>query len=392
MMYSSYFYGARHGYLYPLIFVALLSFIFACQSRENQQKKSYMNITKSYFGNVDGKDIYLFQLINHQGMVVNITNYGGIITSIVVPDKTGKFDDVALGYDSLSGYLQETPYFGAIVGRYGNRIDHGRFELYGKKYQVTANDGENHLHGGNKGFDKVVWNAEELRDSTFVGLKLTYLSKDLEEGYPGNLQTTVYYHLNDNNEITMMYEAETDAPTILNLTNHSYFNLKGAGNGDILNHELMLNASRITAVRPDLIPTGALDEVTGTDYDFTTPRKIGERIKNVLNVKVGYDNNYVLDKSGHEFSLAASVYEPESGRTLEVLTDQPGIQFYSGNFLDGSITGKNGKPYLQYYGFCLETQHFPDSPNHPFFPPVVLMPGEKYQTKTVYRFGVKRSH
>lgn len=351
-----------------------------------------MNITKSYFGNVDGKDIYLFQLINHQGMVVNITNYGGIITSIVVPDKTGKFDDVALGYDSLSGYLQETPYFGAIVGRYGNRIDQGRFELYGKKYQVTANDGENHLHGGNKGFDKVVWNAEELRDSTFVGLKLTYLSKDLEEGYPGNLQTTVYYHLNDNNEITMMYEAETDAPTILNLTNHSYFNLKGAGNGDILNHELMLNASRITAVRPDLIPTGALDEVTGTDYDFTTPRKIGERIKNVLNVKVGYDNNYVLDKSGHEFSLAASVYEPESGRTLEVLTDQPGIQFYSGNFLDGSITGKNGKPYLQYYGFCLETQHFPDSPNHPFFPPVVLMPGEKYQTKTVYRFGVKRSH
>lgn len=373
------------------VVMACISLI-SCQSnksKESESNKKVMQISKSRFGMVDGKEVNLYELTNKNGMVVKITNYGGIITSIIVPDREGKSGDVALGYDSLAGYLRDTPYFGAITGRYANRIDKGQFKIMGKKYQVTVNDGKNHLHGGKKGFDKVVWNVEEIMDSTFIGLKLSYLSKDGEEGFPGNLNVMVFYRVTNDNEIDIYYDAETDAPTVINLTNHTYFNLKGAGNGDILGHELTLNASRLTAVRPDLIPTGAIDDVKDTDYDFTNPHLIGERIKNVVNVKMGYDNNYVLNKQKDEMIVAAKVFEPETGRVLEVLTDQPGIQLYTGNFLDGTIIGKGGKAYHQFFGFCLETQHFPDSPNHPFFPSVELNPGEKYQTRTVYRFGVK---
>ncbi len=350
-----------------------------------------MTISEKPFGTLsDGKSANIYTLTNTRGMSVKITNYGATVVSIVVPDKSGNPADVALGYDTLEDYVDGTSYFGCVVGRYGNRIAQGKFTLDGKEYTLARNNGENHLHGGIVGFNKKLWDAEELRENDAVGLVLTYLSPDGEEGYPGNLSITVTYRLTDENELRIDYSAVTDKPTVVNLTNHSYFNLKGAGNGDILNHEMMLNADRFTPVDEGLIPTGELMSVEGTPMDFRKATPIGARIEQdyqQLIYGLGYDHNWVLNKQDAELSLAARVREPESGRVMEVHTTQPGVQFYTGNFLDGSAIGKGGKPYLKRYGFCLETQHFPDSPNKPEFPTVVLNPGEEYASTTIYRFA-----
>jgi aldose 1-epimerase len=307
----------------------------------------------------------------------------------MAPDRNGKMADVVLGFDSLDGYLQNpSPFFGALIGRYGNRIGHARFTLDGRVYQVDRNDGENSLHGGARGFDKRVWTSRALTDGS---LELTYLSVDGEEGYPGNLRATVTYHLTDANELRIDYAASTDKDTVVNLTNHSYFNLKGAGAGDILNHRVMLNADRFTPVDGGLIPTGELRAVAGSPFDFRSATAIGARIEaNDEQIKIGkgYDHNWVLNRGGDGLALAARVEEPSTGRILEVRTTEPGVQFYTGNFLDGTIKGKGGKLYGRRSGFCLETQHFPDSPNKPAFPTTELKQGQKYQSTTVFRFAV----
>ncbi len=340
---------------------------------------------KTVFGNVDDKQVFEFTLTNKNGVEVKILNYGGLVTHLMVPDKKGTIEDVVLGYDSLQDYIKDTPYFGAIVGRYGNRIANGQFSIDGKTFNLAKNNGPNHLHGGIKGFDKIVWDAEDFIKPEAAGVILTYLSPDNEEGYPGNLNIKITYTLTNENELKIDYEAETDKPTVLNLTHHSYFNLKGHGNGDILDHRMQIFADRFTPVDADLIPTGELKEVEGSAMDFRTPAAIGARI---AQVEGGYDHNYVLNNTDGNIRLVAKVIEPETGRSMEVYTDQPGIQFYSGNFLDGSNIGKGGKPYKKHFGFCLETQHFPDSPNHENFPTTILRPGEKYKTQTVYKFGV----
>jgi aldose 1-epimerase len=351
------------------------------------------NITRQPFGKTaDGQAVELYTLTNASGMVAKIMTYGGTVVSLSVPDRNKKMGDVVLGYDTLDGYLQNNPFFGAIIGRYGNRIAKGRFTLNGKEYKLAQNNGENHLHGGLKGFDKVVWKAREVKSAEGPALELTYLSKDGEEGYPGNLSVTVTYTLTNKNELKIDYAATTDQDTVINLTNHSYFNLAGAGTGDILNHVIMINADRFTPVDETLIPTGELRSVKGTPFDFTTPTAIGARIDQKdeqLIFGKGYDHNFVLNKTGERLSLAARVYEPTSGRVMEVYTTQPGMQFYTGNFLDGTITGKSGKVYPRRSGFCLETQHFPDSPNKPGFPSTVLKPGQKYAQTTIYKFAVK---
>lgn len=354
-----------------------------------------MNYRRKSWGTVDGKPVSVYYMSNGNGMRADISNYGAIVRSLDVPDRKGNPSDVVLGYGSVAEYLEDSPYFGAIVGRYGNRIAKARFTLDGKEYKLAANNDGNHLHGGLKGFDKVIWDAEPYMDENGVSLKLTYLSKDGEEGYPGNLKCTVIYTLTKNNELKIDYEATTDKPTVLNITHHGYFNLAGQGNGDILGHEMMLNADHITPVDATLITTGDLQPVKGTPFDFTSPHKIGERINEAheqLKFGKGYDHNFVLNKKGNEMSLAASVYEPTSGRVMEVFTTEPGVQFYSGNFLDGKNVGKDGKAYKHRYGFCLETQHFPDSPNkqgNKKFPSVVLRPGEKFTSHTVYKFSTK---
>lgn len=348
-----------------------------------------MNITKEAFGLLpDSAQVYLFTLTNANGVKMKVTNYGGIITALEVPDANGKMADVVLGYDNLDGYLKATPYFGAIVGRYGNRIAGGRFILDGQEYTLAQNDNGNTLHGGIKGFDKVVWDAAELRDSASVGLRLHYLSPNGEEGFPGNLDVNVEYRLTNSNELVIHYHATTDKTTPVNLTHHSYFNLNGAGNGTILDHHMQIHASAYTVVNESLIPTGELRDVTGTPMDFNDPVAIGERVAEVGGEPKGYDHNYVLKQPSLAY-IAARVTDPVSCRVMEVYTDQPGMQFYSGNFLDGTITGKQGKKYEQYYGFCLETQHFPDSPNQPAFPSTILRPGEVYESTTVYRFGAE---
>jgi aldose 1-epimerase len=343
-----------------------------------------MSIRKESFGKTkDGKEAVLFMLVNGAGSTVKITNYGGIVTSLLVPDSSGKMEDVVLGFDSLDRYLSTHPYFGALIGRYGNRIAGARFQLNGKEFVLAANDGRNHLHGGNVGFDKVLWNASEKRTADGEGVQLTYRSKDGEEGYPGNLDCTVTYTFNDRNELAIDYSATTDRPTILNLTHHSYFNLNGAGNGDILDHEIMIRAEKFTPSDSELIPTGEVKTVAGSAMDFTRPRKIGSRIQEVAG---GYDHNFVLAGKSREASLAAAVSAPENGRKMEVLTTEPGIQFYSGNFLDGTIQGKGGRLYPKHGGFCLEAQHYPDSPHQPAFPSTILTPGETYRQQTIYRF------
>ncbi|MGC8886000.1 MAG: aldose epimerase family protein [Verrucomicrobiia bacterium] len=349
-------------------------------------------IQKISFGQTEeGKNVEQYVLKNNKGMTVKIITYGGIITELLVPDRNGKFNDVVLGFDDLRGYLKGHPYFGAIVGRVANRIAGGKFKLGDKEYTLAKNNGPNHLHGGIKGFDKVVWDAEPIYRSDGVGVKLSYLSPDGEEGYPGNLSVTVVYLLSNDNELKIEYKATTDKETIVNLSNHSYFNLLGAENGLILDHELFINANYYTPVDDTLIPTGEIKPVEGTPLDFRKPTKIGTRIEQVKvgDNPSGYDHNYVLNGGGVKLDLAAQVYEPTSGRFMEVYTTEPGVQFYSGNFLDSTLTGKKGVVYKKHHGFCLETQHFPDSINHPNFPSVVLKPGQMYTQTTIYKFSTK---
>jgi aldose 1-epimerase len=347
-------------------------------------------ITKKSFGKTsDGQNVDLYTLTNRRGAEVKITNYGGIITSLKVPDRNGKNGDIVLGFDNLGAYLKGHPYFGAIIGRYGNRIAKGRFTLNGHQYTLAVNNGENHLHGGIKGFDKVVWTARPLEVPNGAALRLTYLTKDGEEGYPGNLSVKVIYTLTNANELKIEYWATTDKDTVVNLTSHSYFNLGGQGNADILNHQLLINARRFTPTDAGSIPTGELKSVKGTPFDFTSAFRIGDRINDddqQLKFGKGYDHNFVLNGRMGALRQAAVVYEPASGRSMEIWTTEPGIQFYSGNFLDGTLTGKDGKVYQQRYGFCLETQHFPDSPNQPSFPTTVLRRGQQYHTITIHKF------
>jgi len=347
--------------------------------------------TRADFGKTpEGVAVSIYTLTNSHGMEARITNYGGIVVSLKAPDKTGAMSDIVLGFDTLDGYVNNTSYFGALIGRYGNRIGKARFNLDGHEYKLAANNGENSLHGCTRGFNRAVWTPRELSDG---GLELVYVSKDGEEGYPGNLRVRVTYHLTPANELKIEYEASTDKDTVLNLTNHSYFNLKGAGNGDILDHKMMINADRFTPVDAGLIPTGELRSVNGTPFDFRKPTAIGARINQddeQLKLGKGYDHNWVLNKSANSLSLAARVEEPTTGRVLEVHTTEPGVQFYTGNFLDGTAKGKGGKTYGFRSGFCLETQHFPDSPNKPSFPSTVLRPGQQFHSTTVYRFSAKK--
>lgn len=338
----------------------------------------------------EGTAVERFTLTNAHGMEVQAMTYGGIILRLHVPDRTGQPGDVVLGYDTLAEYLAANPYFGAIIGRYGNRIAQGRFSLDGQAYTLARNNGPNALHGGVKGFDKVVWQAEPFQNAEAVGIIFTYTSPDGEEGYPGTLTATVTYTLTNANELIFDYHATTDKPTPVNLTQHSYFNL--AGQGDILGHELMLAADEFTPVDSTLIPTGELRNVAGTPFDFTRPTAIGARIDaedEQLRAGGGYDHNFVLRTSTEPLKLAARVYEPTSGRVMEIRTTEPGLQFYSGNFLDGTLTGKGGQVYQHRTGFCLETQHFPDSPNQPSFPSTILRPGQAYRSRTVLTFSVQ---
>ncbi|WP_372638491.1 aldose epimerase family protein [Fodinibius sp.] len=349
-----------------------------------QDTKNPDRITGEPFGTLkDGREVQLYSLTNTNGMEVQITNYGGIVTAIRVPDKDGNLENVALGFDSLDNYLSGHPNFGALIGRYGNRIADGRFELNGETYTLAQNDGDNHLHGGEVGFDDVLWDASVTPDSS---LQLTYVSEDMEEGYPGRLDVTVIYSLTDDNELKIEYEATTTKATPVNLTNHTYFNLTGDPSNDVLSHVLEFNASRYTPVDDELIPTGEIADVEGTPFDFTGPRAIGERIEETEN---GYDHNFVLDDSPDSLQLAATVYSPESGREMKVFTTEPGVQFYTGNFLDGSLESPQGIPFGQYSGFCLETQHFPNSPNEPDFPSTIVEPGETYLTTTIYQFSTR---
>ena len=364
---------------FAILAIAVAAFCFP--SNSNAQVKDFDSIK-------------LYTLKNDSGMTVKVTNYGAIITSIVVPDRKGKRADIALGYNRVEDYINavDKPYFGAIVGRYGNRIANGEFTLDGETYSLLKNNGDNHLHGGAIGFDKVVWDADydEAKDT----ITLSYLAKDKEEGYPGNLQLKVTYTLAADNSLTVDYHATTDKATPVNVTQHTYFNLKGEGEGTILDHELMLNAKKYTPVDKGLIPTGEMPAVAETPFDFTTAKTIGRDIgmeHQQLTFGLGYDHNWVLDKDGKdgELTLAARVHEPTTGRVMEVHTTEPGIQFYCGNFLDGRLKGKAGKPYVHRGGFCLETQHYPDSPNQPNFPSTILKAGVEHKSQTVFKFSTK---
>ena len=384
--------GSRRVVWAVLVAAAGAIIFCSCNSVTKGQSTGKASIEVKPFGKTpDGQQVQLYTLANAKGMKAQIMNYGAIVVSLTAPDKAGKMDDIVLGYDTLDSYIKNNPYFGAIVGRYGNRIGKGKFTLDGKQYSVTINDGENHLHGGNMGFGKVVWKDEKVERSDGVGVKLTYLSKDGEEGYPGNLTATATYVLTNNNELRIEYTATTDKPTPINLTHHGYFNLTG-GQRDILGHELKINADKYTPVDSGLIPTGELANLEGTPLDFRKSTAIGARIdadNPQLKFGKGYDHNWVLNKKDAEMTIAAEVYEPTTGRLMTVLTTEPGVQFYSGNVLDGTITGKAGKVYKQRFALCLETQHYPDSPNKPNFPSTILRPGQVYRTTTMYRFSTK---
>lgn len=375
----------------------LRSLVFVLGIMSSVASSAAPAVTRAPFGTLpDGRPATLYTLTNARGARADITDYGATIVRLLVPDRTGRPGDVVLGFNRVEDYTKASPYFGAVVGRYGNRIAGGRFTLDGRTFTLATNNTPGgipcHLHGGVVGFDKVLWTAEPVRRDHATGLKLEYLSRDGEEGYPGNLRVTVHYWLQDDNALRIEYAAVTDRPTPVNLTQHSYFNLRGEGDGDILGHVLTLHASRLTPVDDGLIPAGAPAAVAGTPFDFTTPHAIGARIAAddpQLRHGGGYDHNWIIDGEPGRLRRAAEVREPQSGRTLEVWTEEPGVQFYSGNFLDGTLTGKSGRPYGQRSGFCLETQHFPDSPNRPDFPPTILRPGETYRTMTVYKFGVQ---
>ena len=363
-----------------------------------QPSSTAPHVTRAAFGTLaDGRAVELFTITNAHGVEMRVTNYGGIITALRTPDRGGKFDDIVLGYDSVAGYLRDSPYFGAIVGRYGNRIARGQFTLDGTTYHLAINNGPNSLHGGLRGFDKVIWTAQPFQNQEGAGITLDYTSRDMEEGYPGTLRTRVTYTLTDDDRLIVDYRATTDKATPINLTQHTYWNLVGGARRDILGHELTINADAMTPVDSTLIPTGEIAPVAGTPFDFRVPTAIGARIDQRQNTQIrygnGYDHNYVLNRSGagaDELVRAARVVEPSTGRTLDILTTEPGVQFYSGNFLDGSITGKGGAVYRFRYGLALETQHYPDSPNHPNFPSTILRPGQEYHSRTVYQFGVTR--
>jgi aldose 1-epimerase len=369
------------------VLAAAVISLSGCKGRPEpvERQRGEMSVKTETFGQTpDGKQIDLYTLTNSNGLKARITNYGAILVSLDVPARNGDLADIILGYDTLAGYVADTAYMGATVGRYANRIGKAMFVLEDVEYNLAANDGKNHLHGGEKGFNKVVWDAKPVKTEDGVGVTLSYLSKHGEEGYPGNLACTVTYLLTEDDELRISFEARTDKATPVNLTHHSYFNLSGQGAGTILGHELTILADQYTPTDANLIPSGEIKSVKGTPLDFTKPVAIGSRISQVPG---GYDLNYVLNSGGGSLALAARVHEPTSGRVMEVYTTEPGIQFYSGNFLDGSITGKAGEVYKKYYGFCLEPQRFPDSPNKPNFPTAILTPGEKYTHEIVYKFS-----
>jgi len=377
-----------------MVVIALVVLFAAVPIASTSSVPSKRAIKKEKFGTTpDGQAVDVYTLTNSQRVEVRIMTFGGIVLSVRVPDRNGKLDDVVLGFDSLEPYFTNSPYFGAIIGRYGNRIANGKFALDGTEYTLPKNNGPNTLHGGVKGFHKVVWQAEPLEKKNGVALVLRYTSKDGEEGFPGNLKTKVTYTLTDSNELAIDYEATTDKATPVNLTSHSYFNLAGQGTGDVLADELQINADRFIPVDKTLIPTGELRPVKGTPMDFTKPTAIGAHIKDnydQLTMALGYDQTFVLNRKGSGLEFAARVHEPSTGRILEIETTEPGVQFYAANNLDGSLTGKQGRVYKQYYALCLETQHFPDSPNHPGFPSTILRAGETYHSKTVYKFSTDK--
>jgi aldose 1-epimerase len=356
---------------------------------QSQNSSGMMKVQKETFGRIpDGREVTLYTLTNANKLRAGIMDYGAILVSLEVPGRDGKFADITLGFDDLDPYVKRNPLFGAVVGRYANRIANARFTLDGIEYKLTANAGKNHIHGGrNKRFDKVMWEGRQFQSDKDVGVRFTYLSRDGDEGFPGNLNCTVTYTLTNNNELKISYKATTDKPTIVNLTNHSYFNLAGEGKGNVLEHQMMINADYFTPADKALIPTGEILSVKDTPLDFTEPRTIGSRIAELTQTR-GYDHNYVLKSSNGSPTLAARVYEPTTGRVMEVYTTEPGMQFYTANGMKG-VKGKGGKIYNRHFGFCLETEHFPDSPNKPHFPSVVLRPGETYSTKTVFKLSTQ---
>ena len=380
-------------YIWTLCCISILM-NWGCQSNTNKENTmSKLSVSSTSFGNTPEGEAQLFTLKNTNGLEVDISTFGGTITRWSAPDKDGNFDDVILGFKDLSSYQGTHPYFGSLVGRYANRIALGKFTLEGKSYSLAINNPPNALHGGPLGFHKKLWIAKSLEEKDAVGVVLTLNSPDKEEGYPGNLKVEVTYRLNDKNELSIDYKATTDKTTVVNLTNHAYFNLKGEGNGDILDHQLKIFANQFTPVDSTLIPLENHSDVDNTPFDFREWHLIGERVNSEFDQIIrgkGYDHNFVLNKNGDELSVAAQVWEASSGRLLEVKTTQPGMQFYCGNFLDGSLTGKKGNKYAFRNGFCLETQHFPDSPNHPTFPTTVLKPGETFQSKTIYSLQVSK--
>jgi aldose 1-epimerase len=368
-----------------LVFVLTLGLVFIAFSVHAAE------VNMEHWGDYQGEQVYLYTITNDNGAEMKVTNYGGRITALKVPAKNGKMVDVVLGLDSLEGYLNNPNNFGAAIGRYGNRIADGQFTIDGKTYHIAQNNGDNHLHGGFVGFDQRVWNIKAVEENGEVSLVLTYTSQDGEEGFPGELDIEMTYTLTNNNSVIIDYRAVTDKPTPVNLTNHSYFNLNGA-NDTALDHELMINADTYTPIDDEWIPTGAIAELEGTPMDFSEPTNIGARIDNdfvQLENGAGYDHNYVLNTKGNLNEVAASLYEPATGIMMKVYTTEPGVQLYTGNFLDGSITGKEGKVYEKHYAVCLETQHFPDSPNVDYFPSTILRPGEVYKTTTIYDFSTK---
>ncbi len=355
----------------------------------NQSSKNKQMVKKESFGMYQGKEVFLFTLTNKKGNVLKLASFGARITWIEVPDKEGIKDNVTFGFDTNEGMINGDPYFGAVVGRYANRIANGKFSLDGVEYSLPQNDGPNTLHGGPQGWHSVVWDGEILEGGEYPSVKFTYVSPDMEMGFPGTMKAEAVYTWTDDDEIIMDYKCSSDKKSVVNITNHAYFNLHGAGNGDILDHEVTIKASAFTPVDSVLIPTGELRPVTGTPFDFTTPHKIGERIgddNEQLILGKGYDHNFVLD---NKEDVDVVVYDPVSGRVLEVITDQPGMQFYTGNFLDGSLIGHGDKAYKYRSGFCFESQHYPDSPNHPDFPTTVINPGETFTSRTIYRFSVR---